>query len=317
MKKQVESVLGKINTSDLGFTLMHEHVMVLDWTMRLLFEDWFEREVFIDRAVEIAKKSMEAGVKTIVDLTAINMGRDIHIMKEISERSGLQIIPCTGLYYNEDPWINRKDPNFIADLFVRDIQEGIQGTDIKAAIIKCGTDSYGFSPINMTTLKAVGIAGRITNAPIYTHTIASTKMGLKQQEILANEGVDLKRVVIGHSGDTNDLDYIEELIKNGSYIGLDRFGSDHIFSEEDRINNVVKLVEKGYIDKLILSHDWPLYFDHGTNYWNEAKNVDIDSLKIGYWFISRNTIPELLKRGLTQKDIDKMMIDNPRTFFEY
>lgn len=315
-EKMISSAAGPVKTGELGFTLMHEHVIDVDWSMRTAFAGWFERDVFVDRAVRLAKSAMEYGLRTIVDLTAVNMGRDIRLINEVSEKTGLQIIPCTGLYFNEDPWIPGKDIGVIADAFIKDIEEGIEGTDIRAGIIKCATDKYGFSDINRALFKATGMAGSKTGVPVYTHTIANMWSGLKQQELLESEGVDLRRVVIGHVGDTNNLGYLEEIMKRGSYVGLDRFGSDFIFPEEDRINNLLELCSRGHIDQIIISHDLPLFYDWGANTWDKEKNRPVEDVKVGFSHIPKTVIPALLNRGMTKEEIRKITVDNPRRCFE-
>ena len=114
----------------------------------------------------------------------------------------------------------------MVNLFVKDISEGIAGTGIKAAVIKCATDRPGITPGVERVLRACAQTHRATGAPITTHTARRVRRGLEQQEIFKSEGVDLTRVVIGHSGDTDDLGYLEELIANGSILGMDRFGID-------------------------------------------------------------------------------------------
>ena len=146
-------------------------------------------------------------------------------------------------------------------MFVRDIEQGIADTGIKAAILKCATDEPGVTPGVERVLRAVAQAHRRTGVPISTHTHAGTRRGLEQQRIFAEEGVDLSRVVIGHSGDTTDLDYLEELIGNGSYIGMDRFGVDVYLPFEDRVDTVARMCERGHADKMVLSHDASCYFD--------------------------------------------------------
>ena len=124
----------------------------------------------------------------------------------------------------------------MVEMFVRDITEGIAGTGVKAAILKCATDEPGLTPGVERVLRAVAVAHRATGVPISTHTHARTRRGLEQQRVFAEEGVDLGRVIIGHSGDTTDLDYLKELIAAGSYIGMDRFGLDNILGFEHRVD---------------------------------------------------------------------------------
>ena len=146
-------------------------------------------------------------------------------------------------------------PEIMTDMFVGDITDGIADTDIKAAILKCATDEPGVTPGVERVLRAVAQAHRQTGVPISTHTHAATRRGLEQQRIFTEEGVDLSRVVIGHCGDTTDIGYLEELIDNGSYIGMDRFGLDMFLYTEERVNTVATMCERGHADKMVLSHD--------------------------------------------------------------
>ena len=186
----------------------------------------------IDRLNELKSR----GVDSIVDLTVIGLGRYIPRIARIAAATDVNIVVATGIYtYNDVPmYFHFRGPGHAArtarrlmtDMFVRDITEGIAGTGVKAAILKCATDEPGVTPGVERVLRAVAQAHRQTGVPISTHTHAATRRGLEQQRIFAEEGVDLSRVVIGHSGDTTDLDYLEELIAQGSYIGMDRFGVD-------------------------------------------------------------------------------------------
>ena len=140
-------------------------------------------------------------------------------------------------------------------------KQGIADTGIKAGILKCATDEPGITPGVERVLRAVAQAHKRTGVPISTHTHAGLRRGLEQQRIFEEEGVDLSRVVIGHSGDSTDVGYLEELIAAGSYLGMDRFGIDAISSFEDRVNIVATMCERGHADKMVLSHDANCYFD--------------------------------------------------------
>ena len=202
------------------------------------------------------------------------------------------------------------DPDMV-DMFVRDIEKGIADTEIKAAILKCATDEPGVTPGVERVLRAVAQAHRRTGVPISTHTHAATRRGLEQQRIFAEEGVDLKRVVIGHSGDTTDLGYLTELIGNGSYIGMDRFGVDVYLPFEDRVNTVVRMCERGHADKMVLSHDASCYFDALPE---ETLPVVLPNWH--YLHIHNDVIPALKARGVTDEQLTTMLVDNPRKIFE-
>lgn len=316
MSKKIASLTGEIDAKEMGYTLTHEHYVSLDWSMRIAFPELFEENLFIERAVYLVKKAMKQGLRTIVDLTCINNGRDIELMKKISERTGLRTIFCTGLYFNEEPWIPGRDAGFIADLFVKELTKGVWESGVRPGVIKCATDRYGFSEINMTLLRASGIAAYKTGVPVFTHTVADMKHGLEQQSILEREKVDLRKVVIGHVGDTNDLNYVEELMKRGSYVGLDRFGSKGKLTDEERINNLLRLIDHGYIRQLLISHDYPLFYDWGENNWQTEKAIPVDKVRVGFSHIPMRIIPALRERGVSQPEIDILMIENPRNLFE-
>ena len=226
----VETARGAIDTGDLGRVLMHEHVFVLSpEIMQNYPEEWGDEEVRVADAVRRLSELKAAGIDSILDPTALGLGRYIPRIAGIASRIELNILVATGLYTfdNLPHYFNRRTPGSgpggsdpMVDMFVRDITEGIADTGIKAAVLKCATDRPGVTPGVERVLRAVAQAHRATGAPITTHTQAATHRGLEQQKIFTEEGVDLSRVVIGHSGDTDDLGYLEELIANGSLLGM-------------------------------------------------------------------------------------------------
>jgi phosphotriesterase-related protein len=149
----------------------------------------------------------------------------------------------------------------IAALFVQDIEQGVAETGVRCGIIKCATDTEGATPPIEKILRASARAHRRTGVPISTHTYAAGEMGTVQQEIFASEGVDLGRVIVGHSGDSEDLDYLRRLIARGSYIGMDRFGIDRILDTPRRVTTIAALCREGYADRMVLSHDANCYSD--------------------------------------------------------
>lgn len=202
-------------------------------------------------------------------------------------------------------------PEIMTDMFVRDIEQGIADTGIRAGILKCATDAPGVTPGVERVLRAVAQAHRRTGAPISTHTHAGLRRGLEQQRIFEEEGVDLSRVVIGHSGDTTDVGYLEEIIATGSYLGMDRFGIDAILPFEDRVGIVARLCERGHADKMVLSHDANCYFD--------ALPESLSSVALPNWHylhIHDDVIPALKERGVTDEQLHTMLVDNPRRIFE-
>jgi phosphotriesterase-related protein len=196
-------------------------------------------------------------------------------------------------------------------MFIRDITVGIAGTGVKAGILKCVTDRAGLTPDVERALRATAQAHRATGVPISTHTHARSRVGLHQQRVFCEEGVDLSRVVIGHSGDTTDLEYLEDLIANGSTLGMDRFGIDTILPFEDRVNTVAQLCQRGHAGKMVLSHDAACF-----NQWLPERQLPAVLPRWNYLHISRDVLPALRERGVTEEQIHSMMVQNPRRIFE-
>ena len=310
---------GPIDTANLGVTLMHEHVFIqsCDITANYpeVWGDEAEREV--DAVVRLNELKAR-GVDSIVDLTVIGMGRYVPRIERIAAQTDINIVVATGVYtYNDVPmFFHFSGPDTplgepMVEMFVRDITTGIAGTGVKAAILKCATDEPGLTPGVERVLRAVAQAHRETGVPISTHTHAATKRGLDQQRIFAEEGVDLSRVMIGHCGDSTDLDYLEELIGRGSFIGMDRFGVDVFLGFEDRVDTVAQMCERGHADKMVLSHDAACFID-----WLPETLVPQSMPNWHYLHIHNDVIPALKERGVSDEQLTTMLVDNPRRVFE-
>ncbi len=316
----VQTVRGPIATGDLGVVLMHEHVFVLSPEIMANYpEGWGDEAAREADAVDKLNSLKAVGVDTIVDPTVIGLGRYIPRIDRVAAQTDLQIVVATGVYtYNDVPMYFHftgpgtalDGPEPMVDMFVRDITEGIAGTGVKAAILKCATDEPGVTPGVERVLRAVARAHLATGVPITTHTHARTRRGLEQQRIFTEEGVDLGRVIIGHSGDTTDLDYLEQLIAAGSYLGMDRFGLDNILSFEDRVATVAEMCARGHADKMVLAHDASCYID-----WLPEAALPLVLPNWHYLHIHNDVLPALRQRGVTEDQITTMLVDNPRAIF--
>ena len=321
-QSEVETVRGAIPTSDLGVTLMHEHVFVLSPEIMANHpEGWGDEKDREDAAVEKLNALKAIGVDSIVDPTVIGIGRYIPRIQRVAARTDLQIVVATGLYtYNDVPmYFHFTGPGTalggaetMTELFVRDITEGIADTGVKAAILKCATDAHGLTPGVERVLRAVAAAHRATGVPITTHTHAHSRRGLDQQRIFAEEGVDLSRVIIGHSGDTKDIAYLEELIAAGSYLGMDRFGVDNILSFDDRVDIVAQMCQRGHAGKMVLAHDASCYID-----WLPEAALPLVLPNWHYLHIHNDVLPALRARGVSEDQITTMLVDNPRAIFSH
>ena len=305
----IQAATGAIDTSDLGFTLTHEHVSVSSAAIREHFPDLFDREAVLDVAVGNLIDAREAGVRTIVDLTPLNLGRDAALIREASERSGVQIIVATGIYYQPEMGLSFRPTDDIAALFVREIEDGIGATGIRAGVIKCATEPE-MTQFNRRAIRATARAHRKTGVPIGTHTYAANRTGLEQIGVFEQEGVDLGRVIIGHSDDSDDISYLEEIINAGAYCGMDRIGLPNPRTSEQRADMVAALVERGYVERICLSHDAGV-----MDGLDEAEKAE----RMPDWrftFVPREFSAMLRERGVTDDAIEQMTVRNPRTIFE-
>jgi len=263
--------------------------------------------------VQRLKDVQDRGVKTLVDLT-VGDWRDIPFVKEAVSASGMQVIVATGIYWDVPYYFKAQSGRsieHIADLFTRDITDGIMDTGVKAGVIKCAADEPGVTPDVERILRAAAKAHRATGVHIATHTHAASEVGLKQQDIFEDEGVDLSRVVIGHCGDSDDIEYIESVLKRGSCIGMDRFGIDVYLSMEKRVATIVELCSRGWVDRMVLSHDACCFFDFYP--WELIKDT---LTRWNFRHIPDDVIPALRKEGVTDEQLHAMTVGNPRRVFE-
>jgi phosphotriesterase-related protein len=306
----VETVRGPVDAADLGRTLMHEHVFVLTADVQQNFPDeWGDEDARVADAVQRLGELPRHGIGTIVDVTVIGQGRNIPRIKRIADQlPDLNIVVATGIYtFDEVPmYFWRRPPDAMTEYFVRDITEGITGTGVKAGMLKCAVDTKGLTPGVEQVLRAVARAHRETGTPITIHTHAAGQHGPAILAVLREEGADLNRVVLGHSGDaTSDPDYLEKMASAGLTLGMDRFGIDHFAPFEARSDLVVELCRRGLAGRMVLSHDTCCYID-----WF-APGANDNLTQWHYLHVSQDVLPYLRDHGVTEDEIDAMLIRNP------
>ncbi|HEU4362824.1 MAG TPA: phosphotriesterase-related protein [Mycobacterium sp.] len=319
----VETVRGPVDTAALGQTLMHEHVFVLGTEIRQNFPDFpshWDEEARVADAVAKLAECKSRGIDTIVDPTVIGLGRYIPRIQRVNSQVDINIVPATGIYtYNDIPFqfhyfgpgLMFDVPEPMVQLFVKDIREGIADTGVRAAFLKCAIEAQGLTPGVERVMRAVGQTQAETGVPVTVHTNPHTQSGLVAQKVLTEEGADLTKVVIGHSGDSTDLDYLCKLADAGSYLGMDRFGLNVLCPFEDRVNTVAELARRGYAEKMVLAHDAACFID-----WFDEGGRDVLAPDWNFTHISDAVLPALRERGVTDDQITTMMVDNPRRYFE-
>jgi len=313
----VETARGPVDTESLGTTLMHEHVFVLNEEIRVNYPAGWDEDDRVDDAILKLNALAKRGCQTIADPTVIGLGRDIGRIIRVADGTSLNIIVATGLYtYDDVPFYFRYrgprsgglDP--MAQLFIDDLTAGIAGTQVKAAFLKCAIDEPGMTPGVERVLRAVCQAHAETGAPVTVHTHPGSCTGRAVLEVLRAENADLSKVVLGHSGDSTDLDYLSELADAGCLLGMDRFGLDLITSFEDRVATVAAMCERGYADRMVLSHDAACHID-----WFPAEVIPRFAPAWHFEHLFDDVLPALRERGVTEPQIQTMLVDNPRRYF--
>ena len=313
----VMTVLGPVAPEDLGFTHIHEHLalhLAAPEPSLASIDDW-------DEALDEVTHFQRAGGRTVVDLTPIGIRADGparkhgEALQQISRASGLHIIAGTSFMY-EPSFPNQYrecTAEELAEVMIGELNVGLQGTNARAGIIgEIGTGGgEWFSLLEERLLQASALAHRATGATVYTHTFAG-RLGLKQLRMLENAGVDPSRIIIGHldSGESPAADwpYHIEIARGGAYVAYDEVGRlgdsakqwFYFPSDEQRVRGVVELVAAGFIRQVLLSQDvcrkFRLHRHGGT----------------GYDHLPRSFVPMLLDAGLTQAEVNIIMVENPR-----
>ena len=310
----IESVSGPLDAGELGYTLIHEHLRARDESNALQFPHLYDDDAIRTAAVEAARGVVAAGVKTIGEPTAMLLGRDVRFIESVAKEAGLQALVCTGIYtYDYLPlfWQSRS-PDAMADAFVHDIEHGIQGTEIKAAFLKCAADEPGMTDNVEKIHRACARASLRTGRPIMAHSRPASNTGPRQVEILLEEGVAPEKIQIAHTGDTDDLDYIEGLLERGVYIGLDRYGIEMYLPTDKRNATTLALLERGYVGQMFISADACATLD-----WFPDETVEVLMREgaVKDWtstLVPDQVIPALREVGMTPEQEKTMMEENPK-----
>jgi phosphotriesterase-related protein len=317
---KINTAAGAIDTADLGKTLMHEHLVIgfPGWESDTGVSAPTVREmaaVCADRIAELKS----AGFASMLDPCPNDIGRDVPLMAEVASRTGFNIVFATGLYHHHlggTPYWSIKfqlDPDAdkrLSELFIKELTEGVQGTGIKAGVIKIATAAPPLTDYEKTIFRAAALASKATGAPITTHTDAV--LGDEQLAYLTSLGVEPHRIVIGHSCGSADHDYHMKIVNGGAYIGFDRFGLEQIQPDTTRVASLVKLLDKGFQNQIAISHDSVWCWKGRMIPDAFLKQMESGGMSMRF---TRVIAPLLKEAGISQATIDAMLTENPRRYF--
>lgn len=258
------------------------------------------------------------GIDSMVDPCPNDLGRDPMLMAEVSAKTGFNIICATGLYnhhlggayWRAKVQFDADAESRLADLFVKEITEGIGDTGVRAGIIKVATGEGVMTDYERVVFRAAARASCITGTPITTHTEAV--LGLEQIELLTSMGVPAQRIIIGHSCGSTDHAYHCGIVDKGAYVGFDRFGFEIILEDRVRAEHLAKLVARGNIDRLVVSHDCVCML-RGNGIPPEVRAGMVPADRALHF--TRKIAPMLNDLGVTSQQIDTIMIGNPAQYF--
>lgn len=316
----LSTVSGEITPAALGKTLMHEHLVIgYPGFESDTLNPGPKREERVARCIDRIAELQDLGFTTLLDPCPSDLGRDVELAAKVAQQTGFQIICATGLYKQNEgghPYWHMRG-NFVAavdamaEIFIRELTEGIGSTGVRAGIIKVATGLGTMTDYERTIFEAAAKASAETGAPITTHTDQGT-VGDLQQQVLTEGGANPNRIVIGHSCGTADTDYHLKIARGGSYLGFDRFGLDALQPDDERVAALKRLLDHGAGDRIVVSHDsvwcWrgqpfpPAVQAAMEKTWNPSH-------------FSLRIVPKLKDLGVSDEQIDALLVDNPRRFF--
>jgi phosphotriesterase-related protein len=318
MADRVQTVLGPRDPAELGVTLMHEHLLI-GWP------GWqadagaprFDRDEARRRCVDRMQELKDLGVRTLVDPCPMDLGRDVTFVAEVADAAKMNVVCATGLYKEDQgqaPYFKFRAAlgdavEEMTEAFVAELTEGVGSTGIRPGVIKVATGANRITDYERMVLTAAARAHKATGVPITTHTDEGT-MGREQLDIFTAEGVDPRRVVIGHSCGSADLAYHVDLLDRHAYLGFDRFGLEILHPDRLRTAALIGLLGIGFGKRIVLSHD---------SVWcwlGRPLPIPPDQLK--KWdptHIFKNVLPALREAGVSEAKIEAMMVENPKRYF--
>jgi predicted metal-dependent phosphotriesterase family hydrolase len=303
----IMTVRGSIAPEQLGVCMAHEHLVVDSWPMwpvpnySLIVDD-------VDLLIEEVQRYRAAGGLSLVDMTNIGIGRDPLALRRISDATGLQIVMGCAWYRERvyPDYIQELSPTELAALLVQEIGEGVDGTGVRPGVIgEIGTERKAITPAQERVFRAAARAHRQTGAPIATHTTHWGELALEQLDLLAEEGVDPRLVIVGHLGDRRGIDFFLPIAERGAFLSIDNVGYRDYQREERRAQNVVELIQAGFRAQILLSMD---NCTLGDLHWYGGK---------GYDYLLLRFVPLLRQLGASEEDVHALLVENPSRAFAF
>ncbi len=305
----VNTATGPVDASTLGFTLSHEHVLIAPLWKELPF--LYDREETLRRVTAALTEAKQGGIDTVIELTTIDLGREVPTMAEAARASGMNVVVATGIWRDIPRFFWGRDPDFIARFMFHEIEHGIEDTGVRPGVIKVANDAEGVTEEGERVLRAAARVAKATGVPISTHHWAPAEVGRRQVEVFLDEGVPMHLVAIGHSADTTDDKYLEDLLETGCYLSMDRYPGGFGGRPDWRARNatVKRLVDRGWAPRLMLGHDYaPRAAVVGVS------EPPSEPGPVRYLFVKNVAIPALMADSVSEEQVRLMTVEAPKRF---
>ena len=301
---KIITVNGAINPSDLGKTLIHEHVLVDFIGADKISSERWEHDAVIQKVLPYLLEIKSRGIRSIVECTPAFIGRDVKLLQKLSEQSGLYILTNTGYYGASDnkylpKWAFTESAEQLAERWIGEFKNGIDGTTIKPGFIKTGVNSGSLSQLHQKLIKAAAITHLKTGLTICSHT-GPALPAYQQLDILKANEVHPNAFVWVHANASNE-DFVK-IGKTGCWISLDGINDDNL---NKNAHTIALLKSNGFLSQVLISHDAG---------WYKPSEPDGGEFH-GFTTISDKFIPLLKTKNFTETDLNQLLIQNPKTAF--
>lgn len=295
----IPTVTGQIAPADLGTTLIHEHIICTSPEFSNEYSDWLPRETVLDIALKkVRYASGKYNIKTIIDGTPLSLGRNLELLKEVSEKTNVNIIASAGFYFYPSFAQRNLPVDTLAGFMIREISSGA----IKPAMLKCAVDADGMSNDVKKMMNVTAAVQLATGLPVFMHTSSYKRNGIEALELFLQSGVRADKIIVGHTGDADDLSYPLELLDKGCYVSVDRIKPENY---QQRAGIILEIIKRGWQKQLFIAHDHICCRDTVMNTPPAVQNEPY-----GLDTIHAMVLPILQENGISNEVIEQIMQKN-------
>lgn len=310
MAKSIHTIKGPVELESLGLILPHEHLFTDLRGPRVPGYAQAQSSAVAGVVGPFLADAAAAGVTALVECSTVGVGRNLRVLRSLAEATSVYIIAPTGVYrdaYIPDS-LRELGEQELTDLWTTELNEGMEGSSIRSGFIKLAMSDDGPTELEIRNLRAAARASQNTGAVIASHTIGG-RVAQKEMDVLEEAGLDLHRFIWVHAQTEPDLALLQEAARRGAYLELDSVGAPYQ-SQPDLLETAIALIEAGFVDQLLLSHD--------AGWYNPARPDGFpDDGYRGYTALVTDFIPELMKRGINKEDVHHITVDNPARAFAF